>query len=144
MEHAVAFLVRAEAPQKTVRVNITARESQIEVIDRLARKAGMTSLFIWCSLRFGLCLKRDGEQRVAGKSAVVLRTMPTSQNQDMGHPAGMLTAMNAALLLSFVSAVISLTAVVATFYGVWYATRPMLTFKMTDLASTNVVKTARC
>jgi len=34
--------VSAEAPEKTVRVNITARESQIEVIDRLARKAGMT------------------------------------------------------------------------------------------------------
>ena len=42
MEHAVAFLVKAEAPQKTVRVNITARDSQIEEIDRLARRAGMT------------------------------------------------------------------------------------------------------
>ena len=42
MRGAVAFLVGAEAPEKTVRVNITARESQIEAIDRLARKAGMT------------------------------------------------------------------------------------------------------
>jgi predicted RNase H-like HicB family nuclease len=42
MKHAVAFLVSAEAPEKTVRVNITARESQIEAIDKLARKAGMT------------------------------------------------------------------------------------------------------
>jgi predicted RNase H-like HicB family nuclease len=42
MRGAVAFLVSAEAPEKTVRVNITARESQIEAIDRLARKAGMT------------------------------------------------------------------------------------------------------
>lgn len=42
MKGAVAFLVSAEAPQKTVRVNITARESQIEAIDKLARKAGMT------------------------------------------------------------------------------------------------------
>ena len=42
MKGAVAFLVSAEAPEKTVRVNITARESQIEAIDRLARKAGMT------------------------------------------------------------------------------------------------------
>ena len=42
MKDAVAFLVSAEAPEKTVRVNITARESQIEAIDRLARKAGMT------------------------------------------------------------------------------------------------------
>jgi predicted RNase H-like HicB family nuclease len=42
MRNAVAFLVSAEAAEKTVRVNITARESQIEAIDKLARKAGMT------------------------------------------------------------------------------------------------------
>jgi len=42
MENAVAFLVSAETPEKTVRVNITARESQIEAIDRLARERGMT------------------------------------------------------------------------------------------------------
>jgi predicted RNase H-like HicB family nuclease len=38
MKGAVAFLVSVEAPEKTVRVNITARESQIEAIDKLARK----------------------------------------------------------------------------------------------------------
>ncbi len=42
MRGAVAFLVDADAPEKTVRVNITARESQLEAIDRLARKRGMT------------------------------------------------------------------------------------------------------
>ena len=42
MKGAVAFLVSAEAPEKTVRVNITARESQIEAIDKLAREARMT------------------------------------------------------------------------------------------------------
>jgi uncharacterized protein (DUF1778 family) len=42
MKGAVAFLVSAEVPKKTVRINITARDSQIEVIDSLARKAGMT------------------------------------------------------------------------------------------------------
>jgi predicted RNase H-like HicB family nuclease len=42
MEGAVAFLVSAEPPEKTVRINITARESQIEAIDRLARARGMT------------------------------------------------------------------------------------------------------
>jgi hypothetical protein len=31
---AVAFLVSVEAPEKTVRINITARESQIQEIDR--------------------------------------------------------------------------------------------------------------
>jgi predicted RNase H-like HicB family nuclease len=43
MQGAVAFMVRAEpATEKTVRVNITARESQLEAIDRLAGKAGLT------------------------------------------------------------------------------------------------------
>jgi predicted RNase H-like HicB family nuclease len=42
MVGAVAFLVSAEPPEKTVRINITARESQIEAIDRLARARGMT------------------------------------------------------------------------------------------------------
>lgn len=42
MRGAVAFLVDAEAPEKTVRVNVTARESQLQTIDRLARKHGMT------------------------------------------------------------------------------------------------------
>jgi predicted RNase H-like HicB family nuclease len=39
---AVAFLVSVNAPDATVRVNITARESQIEKIDALARAAGLT------------------------------------------------------------------------------------------------------
>jgi predicted RNase H-like HicB family nuclease len=41
-ESAVAFWVQAELPDKAVRINITAREKQIEKIDRLAREAGMT------------------------------------------------------------------------------------------------------
>jgi predicted RNase H-like HicB family nuclease len=40
---AVAFLVVAELPRnKTVRVNITSRQNQIELIDRLVRQAGLT------------------------------------------------------------------------------------------------------
>lgn len=39
---AIAFMVSVDAPDATVRVNITARESQIERIDRLADAAGMT------------------------------------------------------------------------------------------------------
>ena len=42
MQGSVVCLVTAEAPEKTVRVNITARASQIEAIDRLAKEAGMT------------------------------------------------------------------------------------------------------
>jgi hypothetical protein len=41
MKGAVAFLVSVDL-EKTVRVNITARESQIEAIDRIAGAAGMT------------------------------------------------------------------------------------------------------
>jgi predicted RNase H-like HicB family nuclease len=39
---AIAFLVSVDVPDATVRVNITARGSQIEKIDRLAEAAGMT------------------------------------------------------------------------------------------------------
>jgi predicted RNase H-like HicB family nuclease len=40
---AVAFLVPAEPEtERTVRINITAREKQVERIDKLARRAGMT------------------------------------------------------------------------------------------------------
>lgn len=39
---AIAFLVSVDPPDATVRVNITARESQIARIDALAEEAGMT------------------------------------------------------------------------------------------------------
>ena len=42
MKGAVAFLVEVRRPEKTVRINITARESQIDEIDRRARGAGLT------------------------------------------------------------------------------------------------------
>jgi predicted RNase H-like HicB family nuclease len=41
IEGAVAFLVHAHS-ERTIRINITAPESQIEKIDRLARSAGLT------------------------------------------------------------------------------------------------------
>ena len=41
LQSAVAFLVSSEI-ERTVRVNITARESQIKLIDQLAQRAGMT------------------------------------------------------------------------------------------------------
>jgi hypothetical protein len=49
--------------------------------------------------------------------------MPTSQNRDVGHPADILTPMNAPLLLSLGSAVVSLMAVVATFYGIRFTNK---------------------
>src|SRR4051794_39506754 len=43
MKGAVAVLISIEAPaEKTVRINITAREGQLKIIDQLARKAGVT------------------------------------------------------------------------------------------------------
>lgn len=41
LKSAVAFLV-SSAIEKTVRVNITARESQLKLIDQSAQRAGMT------------------------------------------------------------------------------------------------------
>jgi predicted RNase H-like HicB family nuclease len=42
MKGAVAFLTEVREPEKTVRINITARQSQIAEIDRLARAKGLT------------------------------------------------------------------------------------------------------
>jgi predicted RNase H-like HicB family nuclease len=42
LRKAVAVLIPLRASEKTVRVNITARESQLKQIDRLAKKAGLT------------------------------------------------------------------------------------------------------
>ena len=42
MKGAVAFLVELREPEKTVRINITARKSQIAEIDRRARAKGLT------------------------------------------------------------------------------------------------------
>jgi predicted RNase H-like HicB family nuclease len=59
-QNAVAFLVTADlAKPKTVRVNVTARENQIEQIDRLARQAGLTrSAYMVQSATAGLALKK--------------------------------------------------------------------------------------
>ena len=42
MKGAVAFLTELRQPERTVRINITARESQIAEIDRRARAKGLT------------------------------------------------------------------------------------------------------
>ncbi len=62
-KNAVAFLVSTDFNKtKTVRVNVTARENQIEMIDRLARRAGMTrSAYMVQSATSGVAFKkRDG------------------------------------------------------------------------------------
>jgi predicted RNase H-like HicB family nuclease len=42
MKGAVAFLTELRQPEKTVRINITARESQLAEIDRRARAKGLS------------------------------------------------------------------------------------------------------
>jgi uncharacterized protein (DUF1778 family) len=42
MKGAVAFLTELREPERTVRINITARKSQIAEIDRRARAKGLT------------------------------------------------------------------------------------------------------
>jgi predicted RNase H-like HicB family nuclease len=42
MKGAVAFLTEVREPERTVRINITARQSQIAEIDRLAHAKGLT------------------------------------------------------------------------------------------------------
>jgi hypothetical protein len=65
-QNAVAFLVTKDFRKaKTARVNVTARENQIELIDRLAMEAGMTrSAGMVQSATSGLVYKkRDGATR---------------------------------------------------------------------------------
>ncbi len=64
IQGAVALLVSAEPPEKTVRVNITARASQVEAIDRLAKMAGMTrsAFLVQTAMREGGVV---GRRRVA-------------------------------------------------------------------------------
>lgn len=59
MKGAVAILIPLLETEKTVRVNITARESQLEQIDRLAKKAGLSrSAYIVQSAMQGLAERR--------------------------------------------------------------------------------------
>ena len=63
MKGAVAFLVSVDL-EKTVRVNITARESQIDAIDRRAREAGMTRSAYMVLSALGRDLGKKGPREV--------------------------------------------------------------------------------
>jgi uncharacterized protein (DUF1778 family) len=60
----VAFLVPAHS-ERTIRVNITAPESQIEKIDRLARAAGLTrsAFLVRSALQVGQRKRRNTRAR---------------------------------------------------------------------------------
>ena len=74
MRGAVAVLVSVEpAPEKTVRINITARKSQLDAIDRLADIAGMTrsAYMVQSALsRFALNSTK-ARQRTASRRGIV-------------------------------------------------------------------------
>jgi predicted RNase H-like HicB family nuclease len=66
MKGAVAFLVEPIEPEKTVRINITARESQIAEIDRRARAARLSrSAYI---VRSALGRKETSTVELSGSS----------------------------------------------------------------------------
>jgi len=63
MQGAVAFLVSAPAPDTLIRVNITARESQMKKIDLLAEAAGMTrSAYMVQAAIAGARQRREGRR----------------------------------------------------------------------------------
>jgi predicted RNase H-like HicB family nuclease len=69
MKNAVAILVNVDS-EKRVRVNITARESQIDRIDRLAEEAGMTrsAYFVQAALHEGANRDEDLQARHHGSA----------------------------------------------------------------------------
>jgi predicted RNase H-like HicB family nuclease/uncharacterized protein (DUF1778 family) len=72
---AIAFMVSVDTPDATVRVNITARESQIEKIDALAEQAGLTRSAYMVRSAIGE-EKKSVRARRAGK--------PTDKSTDRG------------------------------------------------------------
>jgi HicB_like antitoxin of bacterial toxin-antitoxin system len=67
-EGAIAFLVHVEPEtERTVRINITAREKQIEEIDRLANEAGLTrsAYMVQSSLRRYRGPQRQGRSKIS-------------------------------------------------------------------------------
>ena len=69
LKGAVAFLVLAHS-ERTIRINITAPESQIEKIDRLARSAGLTrSAFL---VRSAIRSRPANEKQYKGKKTFAL------------------------------------------------------------------------
>jgi predicted RNase H-like HicB family nuclease len=81
-QNAVAFLVTADlSKSKTVRVNITARENQIDLIDRLASQAGLTrSAYMVQSATAGLASERRAPATRRRANARAARPIPPKTN----------------------------------------------------------------
>src|SRR5258706_3143291 len=80
---AIAFLVTMDFNKsKTVRVNVTARENQIEMIDRSARQAGMTrSAYMVQSATSGAAIKK----RTGSHSPVINARAKRSKHAKARH-----------------------------------------------------------
>ncbi len=78
---AVAFLVHIEPEktERTVRINITAREKQLEQIDRLANEAGLT--------RSAYMVQSSLDRAPARGRAVTARRRPATKKRKARHAA---------------------------------------------------------
>ena len=87
-KNAIAFLVTTDFNKsKTVRVNVTAKENQIEMIDRLARRAGMTrSAYMVQSASSGLAFKK-GDESGRRFSNASRRRVPGKKKRESGKLA---------------------------------------------------------
>lgn len=66
---AIAFMVRVDPPDATVRVNITARESQMAKIDALAERAGLTRSGYMVRAAIGTATDTNEEKRGARRAS---------------------------------------------------------------------------
>jgi predicted RNase H-like HicB family nuclease/uncharacterized protein (DUF1778 family) len=78
---AVSFLVHVEPEQseRTVRINITAREKQLEQIDRLANRAGLT--------RSAYMVQSALDRAPGRRKAVAARRRPAAKKRKAPHAA---------------------------------------------------------
>jgi hypothetical protein len=83
MKNAVAILVNVDS-EKRVRVNITARESQIDKIDRLAEEAGMTRSANFVQAALSEKAQRNEHLRVHRRTP----TQARNEHRGSSRPAG--------------------------------------------------------
>jgi predicted RNase H-like HicB family nuclease len=78
---AIAFMVNVETPDPTVRVNITARESQLAKIDALAEAAGMTRSGYMVRVAIGAA---DNGKKKAGRTRRAPQRVSTLKKRSHG------------------------------------------------------------
>jgi predicted RNase H-like HicB family nuclease/uncharacterized protein (DUF1778 family) len=83
MKNAVALLVNVDS-EKRVRVNITARESQIDRIDRLAEEAGMTRSAYFVQAALDARARRNENSRERHRSLVQSLSKPRLKAETTG------------------------------------------------------------